>query len=301
MVPNALPARRRRRRRNWEGIALLAPATIIICAIFVYPIYLVIKMSLYPLATYNPVAVGNPSLLNYRTLFASSRFWLSLRNTFVYTTGVTAFSAAIGLAIALLLEKASARFSRRIFRTFLTLPWVIPPAVGSLVWKWILDPHIGILNSLLHSLGIRSIQWIHHPVAAMVALIIVGVWHEYPFFLITCSAGLQMIPKELYEAAQLDRANGWQVFRHITFPALRPIFGVSVMLSALMSFRHYDIVAVLTGGGPVGATENIALSIFKNAFEYFKMGYASAIGVVSLVLSVLLIITFLSKMAKEFY
>ncbi|WP_324668016.1 carbohydrate ABC transporter permease [Geochorda subterranea] len=286
-------------RKRGVALALLAPATLIIAAIFVYPIVVAVRMSLFDVPTYNPVMSGPASLRNYHELATSGAFWRALATTITYTVVVTASASVVGLATAVLL-RAVVR-GRRLFRTALALPWVIPPAIVALIWKWMFEPQSGVVNHLLHLVGATPVRWFHNPSAALVALIVTGIWHEYPFFLITVSAGLEMIPKELYEAAELDQANGWQKFWYVTLPALRPLVGVSVVLSALMSFRQYDLVAVLTGGGPAGATETLALAIYKNAFQYFRMGYASALGTVSLIISVLLVVTLLSRLAKEFY
>lgn len=177
----------------------------------------------------------------------------------------------------------------------MALPWVIPPAIAAMVWRWIADAQFGVLNEALFIAGLPTPNWLLDSQLALLTVVVVAVWSEAPFFLIMCSAGLQMISKSLYEAAMLDGATGLQQFRYITLPGLRPIASVAIVLSALMSIRHYDIPAVLTGGGPNGATETLALLIYRNAFQYFRVGYASAIGVVSLIISVAIVLLFLRQ------
>jgi multiple sugar transport system permease protein len=278
---------------------LLAPAFILIGIIFIYPLILAWNISFYDVSTYGSGNLGNATLSNYKELFISDVFWKALLNTAVYAAGVTVLALVIGLIFSLLLQNL--RSSRKFFRMLLGLPWVIPSAIAALVWKWIFEPQSGILNSILFSFGIESVNWLQNPLAAMIAIIVVGTWHEYPYFMITCSAGLNTIPNELYEAASIDGASNRQCFWHITLPALRPIIGVAVTLSSLMSFREYDIIAVLTGGGPASKTQTLSVMIYKNAFQYFKMGFAATIGTISFIISVILVIILLSKSVKEFY
>ncbi len=286
-------------KSRFQAQILLAPAVILICLIFVYPLALAWKISFYDVSTYNPSIKAAATLANYKEMFLSEKFWKALLNTFIYTAGVTIISLASGMIFALVLEKLV--FGKRAFRTILGLPWVIPSAIAALVWKWIFEPQSGILNSILYSLGLAPVKWFQDPTAAMIALIAVGAWHEYPYFMIVCSSGLNTISKELYEAARIDGASSPQCFRFITLPALRPIIGVSVALSSLMSFREYDVIAILTGGGPASKTQTLSVMIYKNAFQYFRMGYAATIGTISFVISIVLVLILLSKLVKEFY
>jgi multiple sugar transport system permease protein len=287
------------RQKKIRAFLLLAPAFILICLIFIYPIVLAFRISFFDVATYRPSLMGTFTLSNYIELFKSPQFYRSLWNTLIYTLGVTLLALIGGMIFALGLEKL--KFGRRLYRTALGIPWIIPSAIVALVWRWIFEPQSGIMNYLLSLIKIGPVKWIQNPAAAMITLIIVGSWHEYPYFMITCSAGLKMISQDLHDAAAIDGAASVQRFRYITLPALGPVVGVAVTLSSLMSFREYDIIAVLTGGGPAGMTQTFSVMIYKNAFQYFKMGFAASIGIISFLISIVFVVICLSRLVKEFY
>lgn len=284
--------------RNFQALLLLTPAMIFIFFVFLYPITLAFRMSFSTDRIFKFGNMGPLTLGNYSEIFSNMDFWLAFKNTLFYMLGTTSLSCIIGIVLALFIDKLI--FGKRIIRTFLGFPWVIPPAIAALVWKWIFEPHSGILNQFLYSMLGVSYSWLTDPNTAMSALIITGVWHEIPYFLITCTAGLQMVDQELFDAASIDGASSWQNFKYITIPSISQILGIAIVMSSLTAFREYDTIAVMTNGGPAGSTTTLAVLIYKNAFQYFQMGYASTIGMISFIICIILVFLFLRSTVKEF-
>ena len=290
-------------RRRLFAFSLLAPAVAVVLLIILYPLIMAARISFYDVKVFETTKglAGQPHLWNYQDMFASRQFWRSLRITGYYVFWGTLGSFVIGLFTALLLNlKFRLRFLARIL---IVLPWPIPGVVAATIFVWMFNSSYGVFNYLLLRTHLISapIQWFTKPIPALVAVLAATIWKGYPFFTITLLAGMQSIPGELYEAARVDGANPAQQFRFITVPALRPVIGISLVISTLWLFRVFDIIYVMTGGGPSRATETLAIQIYREAFQYFHMGYASAIGMVTLVLSVLVTFVYLRYTARDFY
>jgi multiple sugar transport system permease protein len=273
-----------------------------VALIIVYPLYLTIKLSLREVQIYDILNLSNvsPTLENYVSMMYSPLFWRALRASAVYTASVTGVSFLIGLGTALLLNK---RFrGRKLARSLVVLPWAIPAAITGMIWMWIFEAQFGVANFMLKKVfSVPSVRWLFSPTTALGAVITVSIWKNYPFFTLMLLAGLQTIPGELYEAAEVDGASIFRQFASVTLPALRPVIAVSVILSTLWAFRHFDIIYVMTGGGPARRTETLAVQIYQESFKFFNVGYASALGVISLIVSITVVVVFMRLLMKEFY
>jgi ABC-type sugar transport system permease subunit len=213
---------------------------------------------------------------NYSRMLSSDEFWMVLKNTLIYTLGTIPLNMALSLLIAYVLNKKLK--GKKFLRTAFFAPVVISPVAAAVIWRWLYDPNFGLLNYFIGLFGIGAINWLNDPTAAMFALIIMGVWKTLGVNMVLFSAGLQGIPESYYEAAQLDGAGRWAKFWHITVPMLSPTTFFIMIMSMIGSFQVFDIVYVLTSGGPLGSTKVLVFYIYEHAFKFFEMGYASAVS-----------------------
>jgi multiple sugar transport system permease protein len=219
-------------------------------------------------------------LENYRQLlFNDPFFWQVVRNGFIFTIGSVLLKLLVGLIMALVLNQPLV--FRGLWRGLLLMPWVAPTVVTALSWRWILDL-TGVLNLVLRDLGLMtsSIPWLAQYGTAMFSLILVNTWRGFPFFGITLLAGMQAIPQELYEAAEIDGATVWQRFRYVTLPSLRTVILVVTILSIIWTFNDFSIVWLLTGGGPGHATDVFATYTYKLGFVTSRLGYGQTVSVI---------------------
>jgi multiple sugar transport system permease protein len=213
---------------------------------------------------------------NYRDLFRDPLFKTVLFNTAYYAFGLVPLNIVISLSLALWLNTKLRGLT--FYRLAFFLPVVTVTVAVSLIWKWMYEPRVGIVNAALGAFGIAGPNWLADPFWAMPALIILGLWKGFGYNMVLFLAGLQGIPSTLYEAAMIDGANAWQRFWKITLPLLSPAMFLAVILTVISSFQVFDQAFVMTAGGPSNATNTIVLYIFQNGFLFFKMGYASAIA-----------------------
>lgn len=304
------PGRRRRfgldlarpSRRHWLGYLLLAPAVLLIALIIVYPLFISLDLSFQNVGIARLDQPRRPfTLANYERLFTSAEFWMACWVTFKLLVVVTGACFVLGLATALLVNN---RFrGRSIARLFVALPWAVPEVIAVVIFAWIFDSSFGLMNWLFITLGLTSqtINWFSDPSAAFAVVAITMIWKGYPFVSIMALAGLQSIPEDFYNAAKVDGANAWQRFTNITIPTLMPVLGVTIVLVMLWVFRDFSIIYVLTGGGPLKATQTLSIMTYEQAFGFFKMGYASAVGIVTLVLCVLASLLMVGRRAEAMY
>lgn len=269
------------RQDQRTGWLLTIPALIVLLLIFAYPIVQAFWLSLYTenLGTQlQPVFSG---LDNYTRMVGDGRFWISLRNTATFTLFSIVLELLLGLGIALVLDQTFRL--RGIVRTVAILPWALPTAVMGLAWAWIFNDQYGVVNDILRGLGLieSNVTWLGDPVRAMTALITAEVWKTTPFIAIILLAGLQSIPQDLYEAHSLDGASPWQNFRQITLPLLMPQILIALLFRFAEAFGVFELVLVMTGGGPAGSTETVSLYIYSTVMRYLDFGYGSALIVVT--------------------
>lgn len=288
-------------RRHWLGYLLLAPAVVLIGLIIIYPLVVSIDLSFQKVDIVRLDRRAPFTFANYQQLLSSAEFWNSCWVTLKLVVVVTACCVALGLATALLVNN---RFrGRTVARLLVALPWAVPEIIAVVIFAWIFDSSFGLMNWLFFRLGLidQTINWFSDPNAAFTAVVVTMVWKGYPFVSIMALAGLQSIPEDYYNAARVDGANAWNRFTHITIPSLMPVLGVTMILVLLWVFRDFSIINVMTGGGPLKSTQTLSIMTYEHAFGFFKMGYASAVGVVTLVFCVLASLLMVGRKADGIY
>lgn len=218
-------------------------------------------------------------ITNFRELLQDATFWKTLKNTVVYTLGSVPPAIAIGMGLALALNRRIP--GQVLFRSVYFLPVVTSMYVVAMVWRWFYNPDFGILNETLWLLGVANPpNWLTSQKWAMIAVIILAVWKQVGYNMVLFLGGLQGIPATVYEAASIDGASGWDTFWHITLPLLTPTAFFVTVISMINSFQVFDAVVALTDGGPADATRTLVMYIYDNAFRYLRMGYGSALAIV---------------------
>ncbi len=234
-------------------------------------------------ALVNVVPIGQSVVFSrgHGRIFSDARLWGSLRTTALFTVVSVALELAVGLGLALLLMR---RFPGRGFlRAAVLVPWALPTAIMAMAWRWIYNADYGVLGDVLFKAGLVSdpkIAWLAKPGLAMAACVLADVWKTAPFMAILAMSGLATIPVELYEAAALDGAGPWRRFRMITLPLLAPTLALAVILRSIQAFGVFDLIWVLTGGGPGGRTQTIALYVYDTVFRYLDLGYGFTLTLV---------------------
>lgn len=276
------------------------PALVIFALVILYPITKGISLSFRNTQLLMPSGAELfTGLRNYEVMLRQEHFWNSLKVTAIYTVGVVVFSYLMGLGTALLLN---GKFKgRKIARILMILPWAVPEVAAVMTWRWILDYQYGVMNSFMSSTGLISanLGWLVDPKLSMIAVIMVTVWVQFPLATLMILAGLQAISQTLKEAAVIDGANRWQVFWNVTFPGLKPVNIVLVLLLTLYSFKRVTLIFLMTGGGPSRATEVLSILTYQQAFKNYRLGYASAIGTVMLVIMLAFSIVYLVVLSKR--
>jgi len=298
------PSPRRPRRPGASALVrygFLAPAALYLAAFFGYPIVKNVVMSFqeYTSATFFSGLAPFVGLDNYVTVLSDPIFLKALGNTALFTIGSIVGQFVIGMALAL--------FFRRSFplsgflRSVLLLPWLLPMIVSAAVWRWILEQDSGILNRALETIGLIStpIPWLTSADTALVAVIMVNIWLGIPFNVVLLYSGLQAIPTELYEAAEIDGATGWTSFRYVTLPLLRPVVSVVLLLGVIYTIKVLDLILGLTGGGPANATQTVATRSYEMSFVEFEFGQGAALGNVLIVIALVFSIVYLRANARS--
>jgi len=286
-------------RQHLLGYILLAPAVILIALIIIYPLIISIDLSFQNVKLPRIGADRKPfTTANYEKLFTSPEFWMACWVTLKLVTVVTLGSLVVGVSTALLVNNKFR--GRKIARIALALPWAVPEVIAVVIFAWIFDSSFGFMSWLFFKLGLSDgmITWISTPGAAFWALSATMIWKGFPFVSIMTLAGLQSIPSDLFSAAKVDGASPMQRFRWITIPSLMPVLGVTLVLVILWVFRDFSIIKVLTGGGPLKSTQTLSIMTYDQAFGFFKFGYASAVGVVTLVICVIASMLMLGRSPK---
>ena len=266
------------------GALLLAPAALLLLVIVVYPIATLFWNSLYGVDNANPAAgeqwVG---LRNYVNAFQDERFWSSAWHTIGYILITVPLSLVVGLGLAML-----ANLPFRVkwpVRLGLLLPWALPLVFAGLIFRWFFEYKTGVVNDVLMRFGIEPLQWLSDPTLAFLDISIAIIWKSSSFMALMLLAGLQTIPRSLYEAAEVDGASKWQQFVEITLPMLRPAIFVALIFRTITAIQTFDIPFAMTGGGPGDATETLAMYIHKTTLDFLDFGYGSALAALMFVLS----------------
>jgi len=271
-------------REERLGWALAFPALGIVALIAVFPMLWTLWESLH-LDDLRMPWLGRPFVGwgNYVEVTSDARFWNALGRTTLFAVVTVALELGAGLVLALLLDRIVR--ARGIVRTIVILPWAIPTVVAALVWRFIFESPGGLATAALAEVGVAAPTWFADELAAWVPLVLADVWKTTPFVALLLLAGLQNIDRSLYEAADVDGAGPWQQFINITLPLLKPAVLVAALFRALDAFRVFDVVFVMTGGGPGTATETVAMYTFSTLLQHLRFGYGSALSVIAFVLA----------------
>ena len=256
-------------------LLLMAPALLLLALVFLWPIGHYGWLSLQAQTVFTnlePVPVG---LANWQRLLGDGRFWQDAGQTLRFAGVSVGLELALGLAIALLLHQRWR--GRGLVRSLALLPWALPTTVMALGWRWILNDPNGPINGLLQSLGLPTVPFLASPQLAWLAAVLADVWKTTPFVALLLLAGLQTIPADLYEALALEGGGPWQGLRRITLPLLRPYVFLVLLFRLAQALGVFDLLLVLTGGGPAGSSESLALYAFLNAMRFLDFGYSATV------------------------
>jgi multiple sugar transport system permease protein len=263
---------------------LIAPAIILLALYAAYPVLRTLMLAFFQKNMDSNFSTNFIGLGNFIAVFNDSHYWSVIWNTFQLTIACTLLEAILGLSFALLAHRHFAM--KGAFRTALLIPWALPTAVMALGWSWIFKDTGGVLNDILIRLNIVSseVNWLGSPATALISIVIADVWKTTPFVYIIILAGLQTIPESVYEAAEIDGATKLHAFKRITIPLLKPYIIIALFFRSIQTFGIFDLVFILTGGGPGGSTETIALYIYQTYMRYMDIGYGSALIVITFIM-----------------
>jgi len=269
------PPLRRRLQEFPVAFWFLLPAILVLGTFNFYPAFYSLWLSFFEWDGFSPQRsfIG---IENYSLLIRSGEFWNSVRVTVIYAGGVTVAALMIGLGVAVLLNQQIT--GRSFYRTLYFLPVITPTVAAGVVWKYLFDPTQGVVNRLLSLIGVSGPAWLNDPSWALVSIIIVGTWKRVGFNMVVYLAALQSIPRMYYEAAAIDGANAWNIFHRITVPLLIPTTLFLIITSLIEAFQVFDLVYVMTAGGPLKSTDVVGYYLYRHAFRYHQLGYASAIA-----------------------
>src|SRR5882724_1636655 len=266
-------------RRIAGNLLWIAPATVVLAVVSIYPLLYLIKVSVTDAHGF--------TFANYTRLFEDRLFRIAAGQTLLYAAVALVLEFSLGLALALLVDSLAR--GRALIRVGLLAPMLLPPVVAAVIWRLIYNPEFGVLNGTLRQLGFHTsgLTWISGRTTAMLSVIFVDVWEWTPFLFLLLTAGLQAIPAEPLEAARMDGASAWQVLRDVTLPLLKPTILLALLLRAMDLVRIFDQIFILTQGGPGTATETASLYIYRTAFRFSNFGYAAAMSFVLLAATML--------------
>jgi multiple sugar transport system permease protein len=271
-------------RRQVAAYAFLAPAAVYLALTMLYPVYSNIRMSFFDVNVSTFLANTAPfvGLDNYRTLFADPAFWKALRLSIAFTAGSLVFQFSIGFLLALLFSRPFP--GGGLLRSMLLLGWLLPTIVSGSIFRWMLDGDFGVINYVLETVGLidESKYWLIDPGTALIGTVIANIWVGIPFNMLLILAGLHHISPTLYEAASVDGATAWRRFWSITVPLMRPVSLSVVLLGLIYTFKVFDLIYVMTRGGPVDATTVLPIYTYQLTFQFFLFGEGAAAATVLL-------------------
>ncbi len=274
----------------------IAPALIIFLVFSIYPIASMIQLSFFEWDFISPTKLF-VGFQNYITLFQDSGFYQTLSNTFVYMILTVGLGILFGVLLALFLNKKSKVNS--FMQSIIFSPYIVSLASISFLWMWLMNTDFGLINYILSIFKIGPVDWLGSPKIALFSLVIISVWKTVGYNTIIILSALQSIPKHLYEAASLDKANRRQTFLKITFPMISPTLFFLTIVNIIASFKVFDTIQIITQGGPQNSTNTLVYSLYEYGFKFYKIGYASAIGVVLLVIISIFTIIYFKLLSKK--
>ena len=294
-VPGLAKLPPRRRREYLTFLTFIAPNFILFAVFIFWPLVYSVYLGFMKWNMISPTKnfVGFD---NYIKMFNDPIWWQASRNTLYLAAGTVFVKLVLALGLALLLNQKLA--GRAVYRAVIFSPTFTTSVAVAMVWTWIFDPFYGLLRVPLNLVGLASPRWLSDILWTMPAIIIVAIWNGLGYDMVIFLAGLQGIPRDLYEAARVDGASGWQLFRNITLPLLSPTTFFLIITSIIGAFKTFDIVSVMTGGGPMNSSNVYIYYLYQNAFKWFKVGYASSQAVIFFIV-ILAITLFQVKLSKR--
>ncbi|MBM9503003.1 carbohydrate ABC transporter permease [Actinacidiphila acididurans] len=281
--------RGRDRRTRLAAWAFLAPVVIYLGVFYAYPLYRNVDLSVRHYTVRSFVQGGAPfsGWDNFRQVVHDPTFATALRNTMVFTVVSIVFQYAIGLALAVFFNRGF-RLAPTLRALFL-IPWLLPLIVSASTWSWMLNSESGVVNYVLHLIGVGKVDWLTSPSWALTSVIVANIWIGIPFNLVILYSGLQNIPAELYEAAALDGASTWQQFRRITFPLLRPVSAITLLLGLIYTLKVFDLIWIMTRGGPGDSSSTLATWSYRLGFGSLlpEFGPGAAVGNILILIALL--------------
>jgi multiple sugar transport system permease protein len=289
--------RRRGLSQGQFGLLLALPAMLLFTGIVLYPLVAALIESVYHQSLVTP-GRSWAGLSNFRAVLQGD-FVTTLEHTLVFTVCTTALAFLLGLGLALALNTDLR--ARGFLRGILLFPWVLPSVVVSFLWLWIFNDNYGLLNGILVRLHLihDTIPWLGQANTAMLGIIVAKAWASFPWIMVMLLAGMQTIPAEMYEAAEIDGAGRWRRFRSVTLPRLRPVIATVVLLEGIWNFQHFDTIYVLTGGGPAGTTTTFSVAVYDTAFKAYDLGRAGALGVLWMAFLSVFVVIYLRVMDRN--
>jgi len=284
------------RRASFLSWLFVTPALIIIAVLMYYPMVGTVIESFYSASFINP----NPTFVGfgvYRQVFADGAFGQIVWNSIVWTVAVVALQNLLGFAVALLLDQNLP--GQSLMRSLVLLPWVLPGVVAAILWRFMYDPQLGLINSFLISLGGHGVPWLASSVTALPAAIVAAVWKGFPFSTVVYLAALQNVDAEQVEAATIDGAGAVRRLFDVVIPAVREVIAVNLVLTTILTFNYFDMIWVLTRGGPQNATHIFPTKIFELGFGQFRFGEAATYGVMSILLLGILIPAYFAVQSRR--
>ncbi|HEV7247477.1 MAG TPA: sugar ABC transporter permease [Shinella sp.] len=285
------------KRYSLIGMALIAPTVLILTAVIVYPLVSAIYLSFFSI--YTPTLKGSwVGLGNYAAILSGKYFWFALWTTVLWTAGTLFLQILFGVGMAMLLNQNI--LFRSLARSLVLFPYFISTVVAVLVWRWLFNDLYGILNHLLLMMGIidMPVDWLGKMPNSMLSVITVGAWKFFPFVVIAVLARLQTIPEHLYEAAKIDGAGAISRFFDVTLPQLRDVLSIVILLRIIWDFKEFDLIYLLTGGGPVDNTRTLPLIVYQQAFSLNQMGMAATYAVAMMILMLVFMLIYLFQARK---
>ncbi len=274
----------------------LAPALLILSVFSIYPILHMITLSFYEWNMISPVKtfVG---LTNFINLASDMKFYQIIGNTLIYVVFTVSLNIVLGMALALFLNKKTKINS--FLQSIAFFPYIVSLASISLLWMWIMNKDFGLLNALLEFLHLQTIDWLGSTTYALISLIIISVWKGVGYNALIILASLQSVPKYLYEAARLDKASSWKIFRKITLPMISPTVFFLTLMDAIASFKVFETIQIITEGGPQNSTNTLVFALYEYGFHFYKIGYAASIGVVLFLIIAIFTIGYFVVLSKK--
>jgi multiple sugar transport system permease protein len=280
------------------GVFLIAPTIVVFSLVIVYPLLAAIYLSVF--SVYTPTLQGEfTGADNYIHLLTDEAFWNALLTTLIWTVGTLSLQIVFGVGMALLLHQNL--WFRSLARSLVLFPYFVSTVVAVLVWRWLFNDLYGAINRGLMEAGVidMPLDWLGTMPNAMIGVILVGAWKYFPFVVIAVLARLQTIPEHLYEAAKIDGAGPIARFFDVTLPQLRSVLVVIILLRAIWDFKEFDLIYLLTGGGPVTSTQTLSLLVYQEAFALNDMGQAAAYSIGMMLVMLVFMLVYIRRTARE--